>query len=107
MQPTRASSNPALLGHSSAVTLSLCHPLWSLGAHSPLLPPPQPRGGEGGIQMAPREAPGMGLGVMEQGSRSEIPGPHGSLLEDTPVDMPGSLLGGLHSAQGKDWVGSA
>lgn len=49
----------------------------------------------------------MGLGVMEQGSRSEIPGPHGSLLEDTPVDMPGSLLGGLHSAQGKDWVGSA
>lgn len=44
----------------------------------------------------------MGLGVMEQGSQSEIPGPHGSLLEDTPVDMRGSLLGGsaLSSRQG-------
>lgn len=49
----------------------------------------------------------MGLGVMEQGSRLEVPGPHGSFLEDTPVHMPGSLLGGLHSAQGKGWVGSA
>jgi len=107
LQPTRASSNPAVLGHLSAVTLSLCHPLWSLGAHGPLLLPPQPRGGEGGIQMALREAPGVGLGVMEWASQSGIPGPHGPLLEDTPVDMPRNLLGGLHSVQGKGWVGPA
>lgn len=57
--------------------------------------------------MAPREAPGVGLGVMERGSQSGIPGPHGPLLEDTLVDMPGNLLGGLHSVQGKGWVGAA
>lgn len=49
----------------------------------------------------------MGMGVMERGSQSGIPGPHGPLLEDTLVDMPGNQLGGLHSVQGKGWVGAA
>lgn len=40
-----------------------------------------------------QEAPGVGMGVMERGSQSGIPGPHGPLLEDTFVDMPGTSWG--------------
>lgn len=96
-------SNPALLCHLSAVTLSPCHPLLRLGAHRPL--PPTPAHGRcRWLSNGTRWIPGVGLRVVEWGSESGIPGPGGPLPEDTPADRPGALPGGLHLERGKGWV---
>lgn len=96
-------SKPGLLCHLPAVTLSPCDPPVSLSAHSPL-PPPQPMGGEGGIQRAPGRILVWLWGVIKWGLLVRDSRPWGAPLEDNPADRLGALPRGLPPEQGKDQV---
>ena len=85
-------SNPALLCHLSAVTLSPCLPLVRLGAHSPS-PQPQPMGGAGGFQMSPGGFLARVCGLLN-GAPSQGPQAPAGPSRRTP------LLTGLEHCQG-------
>lgn len=103
--PTGPSSSPALLGHASAVTLSLYHPLWSLGDHGPLSPR-SPGEVRVGFKWHPGRLWRWVWGVMEQGSQSGIPGPHGP-SGGHPCGHARETCWGLHSSARQGWVGAA